>query len=58
MEKGGIKKKLIIPSLIIPSAELRINDKVIAGALNEEIDFTVGASLISHGIINEKFESL
>jgi len=57
MEKGGIKK-LITPSLIIPSTELRINDKVIAGVLDEEIGFTAGASLISHGIINEKFESL
>lgn len=52
MEKELITSSLFL-SIVIPPTE-RINDKVIADALEEEIDVTAGASLISHATINKK----
>lgn len=39
---------LLSLSLVIPSTELRINDKVIARVLGEEIGVPVKSDLISH----------
>lgn len=55
-ERGMKKERELITSslfIVIPSTE-RINDKVIADTLEEEIDVTAGASLISHATISKK----